>query len=1103
LPPRPPPGARSRVYPRAVPSATRRSIDFTRDGSRAAIRTPAGVYVVDVSGATPPVLIPGGADDELAVVGDEVWIATGTQLQLRRYTLAGAQIGEPTPLWGLPGEGRLTAVAVGNAAVWTAPPATAFAIEGDALTAIPIVGEADCVVPVSATRWLLCNRDRLTLREPTTERWSTLPLGRDARVLDGAILFEGRSAALVVMLPPPSLGAEPIQQLVVVGLHDGRVQHRLTLASVGAVRLAAIRGFGLVRAGMRRLLLIDLRFGRVVKEHHENRDIVDLAIDPTAQNLALRFSFGPDDVVHMRVKDLMAATAKPAEPAAEAVESKAADADGKGNGAAAVEAPADVPAIDAVVARASARPAPDPTDAVGPPFHLGHAPLRSVVALQPRATYQATGRSESVALLERYRGLVSALVGRAIAQAWDEGRLTYPNEGTFPFKLEVAGILGRANGRAAEDLQEAEQDVVTALTSVRVAEAATGARTPPLVALSREFGLSAMARQLLMVAAAPGLWGEIARLYGILANDEGRPLCDELLVCQILGHQANRHDIARELDRDAPLVRYGLLRAAEGRMRPFVPIAVEPLVLRLLRGTSADGELEDVTIVPASRSFEDLLIPAKVKDHVVTELAQKREGGARIVIRGRVGSGRHTLLATLATAANRRLGVIDAAPIVRDLRNRMDSLRGALQRAHLLGLLPCIDGLESLASDDHAGKDGVRDLIRTHPGPVAIRLPWDAQPPIEPGYIGIDLPALSIDQRVTAWNVALAQTDLYVRDPGELAMRYAVGAGVVSKVAAEVGERERGRIAPDPGNHADADAETDGKRDGSGRRDVAPQLETAIRQHLENRLGATATRVHKLSSWAQVVLPPDIQDSLLELIARIRHRRTVYDTWGFDQLITTSRGVTALFQGGPGTGKTLVASAIANELGMDLYRVDLSRIMSKWIGETEQNLAKLFDAAEDGHAIILFDEADSLFAKRTEVRTSVDRYANLEVNYLLQRLDSFEGIAILTTNFGTAIDSAFKRRLSFRLTFPFPDEEMREQIWKAHIPPEMPKAGDFDLGGLARRYRLSGGYIRNATLRAAFLAAEEHVALTQDHLERAIKAEFREIGKLADSGVLE
>src|SRR5690606_14914454 len=329
----------------------------------------------------------------------------------------------------------------------------------------------------------------------------------------------------------------------------------------------------------------------------------------------------------------------------------------------------------------------------------------------------------------------------------------------------------------------------------------------------------------------------------------------------------------------------------------------------------------------------------------------------------------------------------------------------------------------------------------------------------------------------------LAEHSLFVRDTDEIADRYRVGPGVIAKVCEQVAARKR----PAEGEHVDDSL----------------AIEMAVRQHLESSIRATAVRVERLATWSRVILPPDIQESVLELIARIKHRRTVYDVWGMGEVLTTARGVTALFQGGPGTGKTLVASAIANELGMDLYRVDLSRIMSKWIGETEQNLAKLFDAAEDGHTIILFDEADSLFAKRTEVKSSVDRYANLEVNYLLQRLDTFEGIAILTTNFGTSIDNAFKRRLSFRLTFPFPDEEAREALWQSHLPPQLPKAGNFNLAELARKYRLSGGYIRNAALRAAFLAAEEASALTQDHLERAIKAEFREIGKINESGILE
>jgi SpoVK/Ycf46/Vps4 family AAA+-type ATPase len=199
----------------------------------------------------------------------------------------------------------------------------------------------------------------------------------------------------------------------------------------------------------------------------------------------------------------------------------------------------------------------------------------------------------------------------------------------------------------------------------------------------------------------------------------------------------------------------------------------------------------------------------------------------------------------------------------------------------------------------------------------------------------------------------------------------------------------------------------------------------------------------------------------------------------------------------------MVAGALARELGLELYRVDLSRIMSKWIGETERNLAGVFNAAEEGHAVILFDEADSLFTKRTEVKTANDRHANVEVNYLLQRLDSFVGIAILTTNFGAAIDAAFKRRLSFRISFPVPDEDIREQLWQKHLPRTLPTAGDLDLAALARKYQLAGGAVRNCVLRAAFLAAAEDQALSQDHLLRAIRLEYRAVGKLAEGGPLE
>ncbi|MCW5808246.1 MAG: ATP-binding protein, partial [Deltaproteobacteria bacterium] len=354
--------------------------------------------------------------------------------------------------------------------------------------------------------------------------------------------------------------------------------------------------------------------------------------------------------------------------------------------------------------------------------------------------------------------------------------------------------------------------------------------------------------------------------------------------------------------------------------------------------------------------------------------------------------------------------------------------------------------------------------------------PPGASAPLPGGHAVIDVPMLTETQRLDVWGRALVAAGAWTRDLAALAARFRIGPGTIHRALASV-----------PG---DASAPCDDAIDGY------------LRQARGRLLGEHARRVDRLASWSDLVLPPDVMDSLRELVGRVRHRRTVFERWGMEAKMATSRGLTALFQGPPGTGKTLVAGAIARELGLDLYQVDLSRVMSKWIGETERNLARIFDAADDGQAILLFDEADSLFARRTEVRSSNDRYANLEVNYLLQRLDSFDGFAILTTNSGGSIDPAFKRRLSFQLSFPFPDEETRAALWRAHIPRELPRAHELTFDGLARRYQLSGGYIRNACLRAAFLAAQEERPLHQDHLERAVALEFAEQGKLSTTGAL-
>jgi SpoVK/Ycf46/Vps4 family AAA+-type ATPase len=285
--------------------------------------------------------------------------------------------------------------------------------------------------------------------------------------------------------------------------------------------------------------------------------------------------------------------------------------------------------------------------------------------------------------------------------------------------------------------------------------------------------------------------------------------------------------------------------------------------------------------------------------------------------------------------------------------------------------------------------------------------------------------------------------------------------------------------------------------------DATAAIDRRVRATRDLKLAQHARRIDRLATWDQVVLPADLRDTVRELIARVRHHHRVFEEWGMERVVQTSRGLTVLFQGPPGTGKTLVAGLIARELGLELHQIDLSRVTSKWLGETERNLAAIFDAADEGQVVLLFDEADALFAKRTAVRSSNDRYANLEVDYLLQRLDAFEGIAILTSNHGSSIDPAFKRRMSFRLTFPVPDEETRELLWRAHLPPELPLDGTLDLEELASRHAFSGGCIRRVCLRAAFLAAADGAHLGQRHLERAVALDLAETGKLSSSGGLD
>jgi hypothetical protein len=252
--------------------------------------------------------------------------------------------------------------------------------------------------------------------------------------------------------------------------------------------------------------------------------------------------------------------------------------------------------------------------------------------------------------------------------------------------------------------------------------------------------------------------------------------------------------------------------------------------------------------------------------------------------------------------------------------------------------------------------------------------------------------------------------------------------------------------------------------------DPAPVLRQACRDRERLRLDGLAQRIEPAAGWEDLILPEHQKTTLHQIAAQVRHRLTVYERWGFAATGSRGLGISVLFAGESGTGKTMAAEVLASELHLDLYRIDLSAVVSKYIGETEKNLARVFDAAEDSGTILLFDEADALFGKRSEVKDSHDRYANIEVSYLLQRMEAYRGLAILTTNQKAALDTAFQRRLRFVVQFPFPDAEGREAIWRGVFPAATPLDG-IDYAKLARLH-VAGGHIRNIALNAAFLAAE-------------------------------
>ncbi len=623
---------------------------------------------------------------------------------------------------------------------------------------------------------------------------------------------------------------------------------------------------------------------------------------------------------------------------------------------------------------------------------------------------------------------------------------------------------------------------------------AAGARLP-LPELFESFGLSETEARVVLVLLAPEVEPAFERAYAFAWNDFTRRTADVGFVLgMIFGNFRERCEAALLFSPTEPLRWNGLVEfesVGSGTAHPSRGFLARPLrlasrVVGFLLGDPTPDELVQpfMRVVNPKATRADILLQANELDAAWRGLEVSLEsGGARVCVRGGPGAGKKLLAEAFMGSRGAPLLVVDLEALASDPSRVEDGLRGARREALLLRAGLYLD-CSGYGAGDEVGRRlelMVERAFRDFSGPIFVGA--TSMTTLFGGARGgvseVLVPMPEPSQREALWERSISRSARLA--PGtrldELAKQFPLTGGAIVGAARGATVRAR-RRSPDRPVVRRAD------------------LLDSARQQLTGKLATLATRVGTSLSWNDLVLPEEGMQRLKDLIGFAKHRKKVFEDWGFGALLPYGRGLSALFHGPPGTGKTMVAGIVAGELGMDLFRVDLSQITSKYVGETEKNLAKIFDEAGQSHSVLLFDEADSLFAKRTEVKSATDRYANLEVNYLLQRMEDFEGVTILTTNFEGGIDDAFKRRLRFRIDFPFPAPKDREELWRRMMPPLAKLERDIRYEELAFDYELSGGHIKNAALRAAFVAAERDDIIKHDDLRAAAAQECKEIGRL-------
>jgi AAA+ superfamily predicted ATPase len=611
-----------------------------------------------------------------------------------------------------------------------------------------------------------------------------------------------------------------------------------------------------------------------------------------------------------------------------------------------------------------------------------------------------------------------------------------------------------------------------------------------LQVLSELFDLDLYEQDILLLGLAPELNLRYEKLYSYLQNDvtKKKPTVD--LVLTLLFTTIEEKIKSRTYFLPvASLRKNHLIHLLDGEantgsslISSFIKID-ERIINFLLGFDELDQRIRNFSyVIKPKKSFDDLILPVNFTTKLtsIASWYKKNKLPPKLLFCGSSGSGKKTAAQAICRELGINLLIVDSKVLLEE--RSIDIANLVMREALLQNSALYVQAFDVLLEGEESknSRESLIQTIRTFPGLIflagTVSMEFD-KGLINNGFVPYSFPLPSYSVRKQLWESCLKDFMLEKEvNMNALASKFKFSGGQIKDAA-----RTAYGLAGDKNSSSSVIS--------------MEALYKGCKVQSSKDLSAFARQIDPHYTWKDIVLPKDKKDHLEEVAGFIKYKDTVYSDWGFDKKLSLGKGLNVLFSGPSGTGKTMAAEIIANYVELDLYKIDLSCVISKYIGETEKNLNNIFKRAETSNAILFFDEADALFGKRSEVRDSHDRYANIEINYLLQKMEEYEGITILATNLRQNLDEAFVRRLHIIVDFPFPDEESRLNIWKNVFPQETPIGNDVDYDILAREVKLSGGNIKNIALTAAFYAAEEGGAIRMSHIVQAVRREYQKLGR--------